>query len=64
MPNPVYIGSAAAPEDNDSPGLQQWMAREYPIATGRDPRARELRLENARRFLAYLARCPRATRTS
>jgi hypothetical protein len=40
------------------------MAREYPIATGKDPHARQLRLENARRFLAYLARCPRATRTS
>ncbi len=64
MPDPVPTGGEPVAVDNDSPGLQEWMSREYPVDPRKDVRAQELRAENMRRFLAHLSRCPRAARVS
>jgi hypothetical protein len=64
MPDPVLTGDDSVPVENDSPGLQQWMEREYPLDPRKDERAKALRAENMRRFLAHLTRCPRAARVS
>lgn len=60
--NPICVGGDPAPAEDASPGLVQWMAREYPIETGADERAQRLRAENKRRFELALSRSTRANR--
>lgn len=55
---------SAARHTSASPGMQQWLAERYPLSPDADDAAKAIRLENARRFAAHLARAQRPTRTS
>lgn len=64
-PTHVYVGSDLAPDLRTRQPLQQWLKDNYSHDDGSiSVAAQNLRAENARRFAAHLARCPRASRTS
>lgn len=64
-PTHVYVGGEPVPDVRTHATFQQWLKVTYSDDDGSfSVAAQQLRAENARRFKAHLARCPRATRTS
>jgi len=62
MSHPVLIGADPVPAILGGPGLQEWLQEQYPINTGADERARQVRAENIRRVQLALSRNTRAIR--